>query len=509
MHTFVPRACRLATFSLLAFTLGALTACGGGDPAPAAAAPAPVAPARVTLSGTAAVGAPLVGATVSARCTSGAAVTPATTDATGQWTLALTSAAALPCALQVSGGQAGGVAFMQVLHSYATAAGVVNLTPLTDLSVALAAAQLPALWFAALDATHAPALGAALDSARPHVLQALVAAGYTLPPGTGFDPLTSAFSATGTDPYDALLDAFAHGLAASATSYPQLLNDVLAQASGGRGISVPGVGIDVPADPPAGGSQTGPIALTAKGSAVAADIAPLVGTYAGTLGKSTLVGQAPTFTGSCSIQVAASGQLSVTVGDRTLGAPMNGDVGDLILTVNTIAKAIAFDFASTTNVTVEVVRGYVALATVTDPSGALQCTLPNPHATSAGSTSVQTLNGATAADVDAALVGVYGNGTCTVTLGSNGSLRIVSAAVDVQGMLAGDEQDVVTVFPTIVAQALSIAELGADGRTTTLSFGYTAANPSLGLGPQITADARITEPRPFQTVANCVGLVRQ
>jgi hypothetical protein len=341
------------------------------------------------------------------------------------------------------------------------------------------------------------------------VLQAMSTAGYTLPPGAGFDPLTTAFSAAGTDPYDALLDAFARGLVANALSYPQLLNNVLAQASGGRGISVPGVGIDVPGGPPAGGGQTGPIVLAAKGNIVAADIAPLVGTYAGTLGKSTPTGQAPTFTSSCSIQVTANGQLSVTVGGRTLGAPVNGDVGDLILTVNTIAKAIAFDFATTTNVTVEVVRGYVALATVTDPTGALQCTLPNPHATSAGGSSVQTLNGATAADFDAALVGVYGNGTCTVTLGSNGSLRIVTGTVDVQGTLAGDEQDLVTVFPTIGAQAMEMAELGADGRTTTLSFTYTAANPSLGLGPQISADARITDPRPFQTLANCVGLVRQ
>lgn len=505
---------RLAALSLLAFTVGALTACGSDDDAagtaaaPVPAAPTPPAPASVTLSGTAAVGTPLVGASVTARCTSGSAVTPATTDAGGQWTLTLGSALVLPCALQVSGGQAGGAAFTGMLHSYAAAAGVVNLTPLTDLTVALAAALPPASWFAALDASHAPAIGAAIETARSQLLLAISGAGYTLPPGTGFDPLTAAFSANGSDPYDALLDAFAGGLTASGTSYAQLLNDVLAQGAGGHGISVPGVGIDVPAGPATGG-QTGPIVLVAKGATVAADLAPLVGSYVGTLGKSTATGQAPTYTSSCSIGVGADGQISVSVGGRTMQATVNGDVGDMIMTINTIAKAIAFDFNSTTNMTVEVVRGYVALATATDPSGALQCALPNPHVTSAGSSSVQTVNGATAADFDAALVGVYSNGSCTATIGSDGSLHLVSGAVDVRGTLGGDEQDAVTVFPIISAQALSIEELGADGRTTSMSFSYTAANPSLGLGPQVAADARITEPRPVQVLASCTGLVRQ
>jgi hypothetical protein len=494
---------------LILSTAAALAACGSDDPAPAAAAPTP--PASVSLTGTAAIGTPLVGATVSAHCTGSTAVTPATTDAGGQWTLTLASAALLPCALQVSGGSAGGVANTQPLHSYAAAAGVVNLTPITDLTVALAAAATPASWFGALDAAHPPALAATLDAARAQVLQAVAGAGYTLPAGSGFDPLTTTFTAAAGDPYDTLLDAFAHGLAASGTSYSQLLNDVLAAASGGRGISVPGVGIDVPATPPANGGpgQAGPITLLAKGGIQPADLAPLVGTYVGTLGSSTATGQAPVASEGCSIQVTDGGRIAVTAGGRTLGAQANGDVGDQIITINTIAKAIAFDFDTTTNVTVEVVRGYVALATATDRTGAINCTLPNPHATLAGGNTVQTVNGATAADFDAALVGVYSSGSCTVTVGSGGTVRVVSGAVDVTGTLAGDEQDVVTVFPSIGAQALSMADLGADGRTTSVSFTYIAANPSLGLGPQISADAIVTDPRPTQVLASCTGLVRQ
>jgi hypothetical protein len=508
MRSHAPLLSRRQPFAaLLALTLATLAACSGDDAPAVPAAAAPVVPATVTLTGTAAVGAPLAGAHVSAQCSSGGAVPPATTDTSGRWTLTLGSAAALPCAIQVSGGSAHGVAYTQALHSYAAAAGVVNVTPLTDLSVALAALLRPEAWYAGLGTGHAPALGGTLDAARVQLLQALTAAGYVLPTATGFDPMTTVFTATGTDPYDTLLDAFAGGLAAQGTSYSTLLNDVLTRASGGLGITVPGVGISVPGGP--AGGQTGPIVLVAKGGAVAADIAPLVGTYTGTLASSTATGQAPVFSSSCSIQVTTGGQFSVTVGSRTLTAPMNGDVGDLILTINTIQKAIAFDFNSTTNLTVEIVRGYVALATATDPQGAISCTLPNPHTTTAGSRSVQTVNGATAADFDVALVGTYSSGTCTVTVGSGGTLRVVTGTVDVTGTLGGDEQDVVTVFPTISAQALSTDDLGADGRTTSLSFTYTAANPSLGLGPQVAADARITNPRPIQVLANCTGLVKQ
>lgn len=489
-------------FSL--FTLcaaAALAACGNDDSEPAPA------PATVSLSGTAAIGTPLVGATVSAHCAGSTPVAPAATDAGGQWTLTLASAAELPCALQVSGGSVGDVANTQLLHSYATVAGVVNLTPITDLAVALAAAAVPADWFGALDGTHPPALGAALDEARTQVLAAVAEAGYTLPEGSGFDPFGAAFEASAGDPYDALLDAFAQGVAASGTSYSQLLNDVLAAASAGHGISVPSVGIDVPGTPE--GGQTGPIVLVAKGSTQPADIAPLVGHYTGTLGSTVATGQPAVPSDSCSIDVTADGRMSVSAGDRTLGAPVNGDVGDLILTINTIAKAVAFDFASGVNVTVEVVRGYVALATATDASGAVNCTLPNPHVTSAGSTTVQQLNGATAADIDASLVGTYSGDSCAVTVSADGTIHLVSGSVDVLGTLGGDEQDVTTVFATTGVEVMQTEDLAADGHVTQMSFSHTAANPDIGLPVQYRADARIIEPRPAQPLASCSGLVKQ
>ncbi len=506
---------------LLLATAAALAACHGDDPAPttataatpgpAAAAPAPApspAPSSVALTGIAAVGEPVVAGTVSARCASGGAVAPATTDTAGHWTLALASAASLPCALQVSGGSVAGAANAQLLHSYASAAGNVNITPVTDMAVALAAASTPASWFGALDAAHPPALAATLEGARTQVLQALAGAGYTLPAGSSFDPLTAAFAASTGDPYDALLDAFGRGLASSGSSYAQLLNDVLAAASGGRPVVVPGVGIAVPGTPPAG--QGGPIVLVAKSGVQPADIAALVGSYTGTLGSAQQAGQAAVLTDSCSIVVSAGGNIAVSAGGRTIGAPMNGDVGDQIITINTINKASAFDFATSTNAMVEVVRGHVALATASDPGGAVQCTLPNPHVTTAaGSATVQQVNGATAADFDAALVGSYANASCTVTLSSSGRLRIVSGSVDVQGTLGGDEQDVTTVFPSIGGEALSTEDLGADGRRTTLSFTRTAANASLNVPVQYAAAARITEPRPVQTLANCQSLVRQ
>lgn len=510
MHRFLVLRRKPLSPLFLGLALG-LTACGGGGSTPVAAIPAPT---PVSLNGVAAVGDPLVGSTVSARCTTGAAVAPTTTSATGQWTLTLGSAAVLPCAVQVTGGTAGGVANSQVLHSYAAAAGAVNVTPLTDLTVALAAAVPPATWFGALDASHPPAIASTLAAARTQVLQAVSTAGYTLPSATNFDPLTTAFVPAVGDPYDALLDAFARSVAASGISYTQLLTNVLSAAAGGRGISIPTFGLEVPGTGGTGGSGgtggNGSIVLAAKSAIQAADLASLVGTYTGTFGSSTPTGKAATLADTCGIQVKADGNMSVTVAGKTFGALANGDVGDLILTINTnIAKAIAYDFSTNTNITVEVVRGYVVQATATDNTGALSCTAANPHTTTAGTATTAMVNGATAADINANLVGEYASATCRVSVGANGSIHVVSGTTDVTGKLAGDEQDFVSVFPTIGAEVLSARETSADGRAVDISFSRQAANPSLGLPVTYSADAIQDQPRPRVTLANCQNLVKQ
>ena len=473
-----------------AFTLGA---CSDDDPAPSS----------VTLTGVAAVGAPLVGATVTARCAAPTSTAPTTTNGAGEWTLML-APAALPCALQASGGTASGVANTQALHSYAAAAGVANITPLTDLLVALAAGSPPAMWFAGLDATHPPALDSALSTAGPRLRQALTDAGYT-PPSATFDPRTSAFAAKATDPYDKLLETFASGLAASRKSYPQLLTDTLAAASGGRPFSLPAFGASAPGTTPVNTSGD-PIVLTPKSNVQPADIAALAGVVAGTFGSTTATGQPAVPTSSCSIDAKANGRLTVSAGGKTIGASMSGDVGDQILAINTILKVIAFDFGSG-QVTVELVRGRVVGATATDASGAVSCTVANPHVTSAGTTTVQTINGATASDFDASLVGTYGNGTCTASVSSQGVIRVVSGSIDMQGTLGGDEQDVIVAGgsgPTR-SEGLQAEDVTSDGRHIQVFFSRTAANLPAGYSAEVTID----QPRPVQRLLNCQNLVKQ
>lgn len=105
-----------------------VVACGGGG----GSSPA----ASTTLSGTAAVGAPIVGATVTVKCAAGTSLSNIpSTSATGAWSVTL-SGQTLPCAVQVSGGTIRGAANTITYQSIANAYGIVNVTPLTDLLVA-------------------------------------------------------------------------------------------------------------------------------------------------------------------------------------------------------------------------------------------------------------------------------------------------------------------------------------------------------------------------------------
>lgn len=157
-----------------------------------------------TLTGTAATGAPIVGGTITARCADGSGFSTAvTSDTDGKWTGTLTDANALPCALGVSYGTPA-----QTLHSYAVNTGTVNITPLTDLALAIATSAMPADWFAGFD-------GTSIDLATG--MAALDAAGYSL--GNSFDPFTSAFNATTGDAHDKLLDTLTAAIEDPASGY--------------------------------------------------------------------------------------------------------------------------------------------------------------------------------------------------------------------------------------------------------------------------------------------------
>lgn len=178
---------------------------GGGDDNPA--------PTPTQLSGTAAVGAPIAGATVDVRCAgvtanssaSAATVLHATTSATGTWQVD-TTGRTLPCAVRVTGGN---LPAGQAYHSVAlTFGGNTNITPLTDLLIANAAGTMPAAWWSSTDAASLTRLTqAVLDKSL-----AAMRAALSLSALNKLDPLTASFKAQAKDSIDDMLEALQQAL---------------------------------------------------------------------------------------------------------------------------------------------------------------------------------------------------------------------------------------------------------------------------------------------------------
>lgn len=235
-------------------SLGILSACGGSGES------TPTAGATTTLSGIAAVGAPLVASTVEFQCAAGKPAST-TTAADGAWSASATGIT-LPCAIEVSGGTAGGVANTARLHSVATAAGLNNVTTLTTLLTSLMAGQDPAAWFAQLKTSPA-VLGNITAAVRTGALSQLVELLKTLPTPVDlpadFDPVTTKFEAKLGDKFDALLEklatnniALAQLIAQATEKTPKQL--ALVSLSGFGGDIVGGVLVDtheIPAFDPA------------------------------------------------------------------------------------------------------------------------------------------------------------------------------------------------------------------------------------------------------------------
>lgn len=148
------------------------------------------------------------------KCAAGPALNTATTSA-GTWTVTL-NGQTLPCAVRVSGGTVNGSANGMAYHSIAIAAGTVNITPLTDLVVAQIVGS-PASWFNAptFNAFTSQTISSAVDALKSQL-------GLSVALGTR-DPLTSAFSANGTDALDKALDALAGALTTFGKTYADLI----------------------------------------------------------------------------------------------------------------------------------------------------------------------------------------------------------------------------------------------------------------------------------------------
>ena len=171
----------------------------------------------VTLSGTAATGAALKNASVTASCNNNTGFSqPVSTDANGQWS-GQVIAANLPCALQAKTPDL-------ALHSYAVAAGNVNITPLTDLGIAKISRKQPTDWFK----QYQILLESQLKTAMDELSQQLASKNYVLP--AQFNLLTTSFKVG--DAFDKVLDVFAAAInASSLKTYNALLDQVVISGS--------------------------------------------------------------------------------------------------------------------------------------------------------------------------------------------------------------------------------------------------------------------------------------
>ena len=177
-----------------------LTACHDDDDQHSNTSPTPTT-TYSNLAGTAAVGAAIKNASVTASCKDGTGFkNEVKTNEQGEWSGQVDSTK-LPCALEVKASDT------QTLHGYAAKAGNVNITPFTDLALALASSQTPSDWFK----TYQPILETTLKTAVDNLTKQLKADGYVLP--ENFDLLITKFAID--DAFDKALDAFAASLAAN------------------------------------------------------------------------------------------------------------------------------------------------------------------------------------------------------------------------------------------------------------------------------------------------------
>ncbi len=190
--------------------------CGGGGSSSnggAVDSGGPAAPASSSLTGTAAVGAAIQTGTVTAECADGSGFTSTvTTNADGTWSGDVGNAA-LPCVLTVTGGTPA-----VTLRSYASQPGTINITPITDMVLALTTGLADGSWIAT-PANWPDA--STIASKKTELLTAMTNAGFVLPGG---DPFSTALVIG--DAWDQVLDAIQEAIDddPSIADYSALLN---------------------------------------------------------------------------------------------------------------------------------------------------------------------------------------------------------------------------------------------------------------------------------------------
>ena len=209
--------------------LGVLGACGGGGGTPAS-----------TVAGTAATGAAIASGTVTLKCVSGT-TSVATTGTDGSFAIDVSSVT-LPCVGRVDYKDAGGVA--QKLHTFISAKGNANITPVTDLLVANLTGGTPADAFDKFDAAKAKGyttalIKAAADAVKTYLKNTLGLDTASLPDDPIGTKLTAKVGGVGGDAFDKVLDALQAKLASSGKKLSDVAGD-LAKSGGGGGGAVAG-----------------------------------------------------------------------------------------------------------------------------------------------------------------------------------------------------------------------------------------------------------------------------
>lgn len=215
MNACHSKSSHLPRASLPAVLLAAamLAACGGGDGGGTAAPNNPPVVATVQITGLAATGAAMPNATVTGINARGERAT-AQTNASGNFTLNIADGA--PYILSVA--DAAGRAW----YSYAQAAGVANINPLTTLALLQANGNKPLADLATAWSTRQLTATQVLDAAKVvNANLAPVMQGRGINPAAA-NPFTINFTANGSG-FDAVLDAMRVNIACSATACTQTI----------------------------------------------------------------------------------------------------------------------------------------------------------------------------------------------------------------------------------------------------------------------------------------------
>ncbi|WP_269503043.1 hypothetical protein [Burkholderia sp. IMCC1007] len=210
---------------LLAVAVAAatLTACGGGENSGAATTTS-----TTKISGTAATGAALAGATVQAKCATGAGT--ATTAADGTFTVDIPNAVR-PCVLSVQAPN--GTVMHSVVDAGSGTAAVANITPLTELVTAAIAGGSTTDFFNTFDTTAQGKLTSdgvtSAVSAVSLTLSGIVDLGAANPIS---DTLVAATGSTAGNAMDQAIDKLGAAMAASGTTLEDLSTAVAANPGG-------------------------------------------------------------------------------------------------------------------------------------------------------------------------------------------------------------------------------------------------------------------------------------